>query len=119
MPELGERGFRGAPHPLAIDDGERSARRLHAENDVLHRRQVRRQRQLLIDHRDARLPRVQRIARRVRRAAEPHHAGIGFQRTGEDCHQRALAGAVLADETAHLALAHHEVDAVERDRRGE
>ena len=42
-------------------------------------------------------------------------AGVRAQRTGEDRHQRALAGAVLADERADLAGAHGEIDAVHRD----
>ena len=46
--------------------------RLDAEHDVFHHAQVRRERQLLIDHRDAGAPRVDRIPRRVRRAVQPH-----------------------------------------------
>ena len=69
--ELGERGRRRRAHPLALHDAERrggaAAHRLDAEHDVLHHAQVRRERQLLVDHRDAGAPRGERIARRVRR----------------------------------------------------
>ena len=82
-------------------------------------REVRRERQLLVDHRDAGAARRERIARRVRGAVEPHLARVGRQRAGENRHQRALAGAVLADERADLAAAHREIDAVERDGRAE
>ena len=37
----------------------------------------------------------------------------------EDVHQRRLAGAVLAEQRVHLALAQVEVDAVVRDDAGE
>jgi hypothetical protein len=37
----------------------------------------------------------------------------------EDVHQRRLAGAVLAEESVHLAASQVEVDAVVRDHPGE
>ena len=60
------------PHRASIDDAQRAdepaaAARLHAEQDVLGHRQVRRQRQLLVDHRHAR--------RAARPAARPARSG--------------------------------------------
>src|SRR5205085_12220822 len=37
---------------------------------------------------------------------------VGLVETDEDLHQRGLAGAILADEGVHLALAHVEIDVV-------
>ena len=45
---------------------------------------------------------------------DAHFAIIAGVHAGYDLHQRALAGAVLADEAVHLALAQREVDAAER-----
>ena len=61
VPELGERGLGGPPHPLAIDDAQRTARRLDAERDVLHDAQMRRERGFLMNHRHAGLSRRKRI----------------------------------------------------------
>src|SRR3712207_7482041 len=44
---------------------------------------------------------------------------VGCVEAVEDVHQRRLAGAVLAEERVHLALAEVEVDAVVRDDAGE
>src|SRR6267143_1206436 len=117
MTELRQRRRRRLAHAIALDDT--ASRRLDAEHDVLHHREVRRERQLLMDHRDARLARVERMARRVRRALDPHDARVGFERARQDPHQRALARTVLADERAHFAGLDGEIDAVERDGRAE
>ncbi len=110
--ELAQRLRRNRAHTIALDDA--AARRLDAEEDVLHHAEVRRERQLLVDHRDAGAACVQRIARRVRRTVEPHGAGVRSQGAREDGHQRALAGPVLADERADLARTHAEVHRIER-----
>ena len=101
----------------AVDHTEPS--RLDAEHDVLRDAQVRRDRQLLVDHRDAGAAGVERLARTVGRAVERHRAGVGPERAGQDAHQRALAGAVLSDERAHFAAGHGDVHPVERHRRAE
>ena len=51
---------------------EAEPRGLEAQHDVLHHRQVRRERQLLIDHRDAGAARVERVARPVGPAVQRH-----------------------------------------------
>ncbi len=57
--------------------------------------------------------------RTVRRSVEPHRAGVGAKRAGEDRHQRALARAVLADDRADLAGIDEQIDAVDSERRAE
>ena len=90
----------------AIEQAPRHrARRLDAEQDVLGDGQVRRQRQLLVDHRHARAARVQRLGRRVRPRRRASSPRVGLQRAREDLHERALAGAVLAEQRVHLARA--------------
>ena len=76
---------------------------------------MRRERQLLVDHRDAGAPRIDRAGGRIAPAVDGHRPGVGRQRAREDRHQRALAGAVLADEPADLPAGDGELDAVERD----
>src|SRR5690606_34511599 len=52
-------------------------------------------------------------------AADGDPAGVGRVGAGEHLDQRALAGAVLAQQHVHLATAQIEVHAVERDHAGE
>ena len=87
-----------------------------AEQHVLCDRQVRRERQLLVDHRDAAVRRLAR-ARAARYGSPSSRISPASDRyaPGQHLHQRALAGAVLADQRVHLARAHVEVDAAQRD----
>ena len=64
---------------------------------------MKREIELLIDHRDALQARVVRAGRSVRAAADFHHPFIGLVRTAEHLHQRALARAVFADEGVNFA----------------
>ncbi len=50
---------------------------------------------------------------------EENLAGVGPVEPVEDVHQRRLAGAVLAEERVHFALAELEVDVVVGDDAGE
>ena len=52
------------------------------------------------------------------RPSHSHRAGIGSGHAVDDLHQRALAGAVLAQHRMDLARAHLEIDAVVRDHGG-
>ncbi len=106
---------RGAPHVRAANQAE--TRRLHAEQDVLGHRQMRRERELLVDHRDARAAGVERMRGVVRLAVECHAAGVWLQRARQDGHQRALAGAILPDDRAHLPREDRYVYAVDGDGR--
>ena len=89
------------------------------EADVLHHGQMRRERELLVNHRHAGVARVDGLARLVRTAVEPHDPGVGPERARQDPHQRALAGAVLPDQRTHLARRHVEVDPGDGHRRAE
>ena len=68
--------------------------------------------EVLVHHPD---PGVDPVARRVegdRSAVDLHLTFVGAIEAGEDVRQRALAGAVLAEQGVHLALERLEVDAV-------
>jgi hypothetical protein len=117
MSQRRQHARRGVAHLRAPDQAQ--ARGLHAQHDVLGNGQVRRERQLLVDHRDAGAARVERAAGAIRPAVERHRPGVGPQRARQDSHQCALAGAVLADDGAHLASGYREIDAVHRDGRPE
>ena len=60
-----------------------------------------------------------RRGRAIRLAGKLHLSFVGLERPGEDVHQRALTGAVLADERVHLPRQQLEGHTVERDRRPE
>ncbi len=92
---------------------ERAAPGLAAGQDVLGHGQVAGQAQLLVDHGD---PGPQGVGGRARRegpAVERHRAGVGLEDAGRDAHERALAGAVLADDRVDLPGPEIEIHAVE------
>ena len=83
---------------------ERSRASARAEHDVLDRRQLRDEVELLIDHADARAfggARRVDVHGRCRRCAIV--ARVGALRAGEDLHQRRFARTVFADERVHFA----------------
>ena len=82
-------------------------------------RQVRRQGQLLVDHRHAGRSCLARPLGRVRLAPQRHRARVGPDRAAEDLHQRALARPVLADQGMDFARVDAQRDAVESPRRPE
>src|SRR5688572_11777447 len=106
-----------------MDDAKRtecaSPRRLDAKRDVVHHAQVRRQRQLLVNHRDAGLTRLAWIFWRVRHAVQRHRSGVWSGRAGQNRHQRAFARAILADQRTYFSTAHGEIDTIERDGAAE
>ena len=90
-------------HRAAVDAAE-PAVGLAAHEDVLGDRQVREERRLLVDDRDAG---VLRSRRRLRKStlwpADLEVAGVAAVHAGDDLDQRRLAGAVLADECVDFA----------------
>ena len=83
--------------------------------DVLGDGERRDEPEVLVHHAD---PGVERVARRVRTRPARRRADlalVGPVEAGEDVRERALAGAVLAEQRVHLALGRLEVDAVVRD----
>ena len=86
-----------------------------AEHDVLGDRERLDEPEVLVHHRD---PRLERVARRVEvhlAAVDEDLALVRPVEAGEDVRERALAGAVLAEQRVHLAGGGLEVDAVVRD----
>ena len=114
--QLGGAGAAGAP----VDAAEGPAV-LEAEGEVLDHREVGQERRLLVDRGHAQGPHPGRIGPLDRLAADRHRAGVGAHRAGHHPDQRALAGAVLADQRVHLAgpdverHAAHGLDAPEGD----
>jgi hypothetical protein len=49
----------------------------------------------------------------IRRTAERHLPGVRLQRAGEDAHERALAGPVLADERAYFSGRDPQTDGID------
>jgi len=117
MVQQPQRLFNLAAHVAAADEAE--GRRFDAQEDVFLDREVGRQAQFLVDHRDAGGAGVERPARRVRPALQDHAPGVGLKGAGEDLHEGALAGAVLADEGVDLAGANVEVHLNQRPGRAE
>ena len=93
--------------------------RLASEKDVVGRRQFGNEIELLMDDRDARALGVLNAREPDRRARQPNGAVVFDMHAGEDFHQRALAGAVLADERMHFAAHQIEVDVAQRIDSGE
>ena len=96
-----------------------TARGFGAEHDVFDDGEMRRDRELLIHHHDTRATRVGGIARRERLTIELHLSGIRRVHAGENSHERALAGAVFADERVHFACGNLEFHTGERNRSAE
>ena len=96
-----------------------AAPRFATEQDVLRDGQVIAERQFLVDQRDAGLACLERAGRCIRRAADRHLPGVGTESASDDVHQRALAGAVLADQRVHAPGRDGQRDPVEGARRAE
>ena len=118
QPEAG----RDLVHPLlggGVVEQDAVVRRLGREHDVLRDRHHRDQHEVLVHHPDPVLDRGPRRAEHGRLAVDQDLALVGVVEPVEDVHQRRLAGAVLAEQRVHLALAQVEVDVVVRDDAGE
>ncbi len=90
-----------------------------AEHDVLGDGERLHEPEVLVHHPD---PRVDPVARGVEGdglAVDLELALVGAVEAREDVRERALAGAVLAEQRVHLALERLEVDVVVRDDAGE
>ena len=107
-------------HPSLVEEAERAQpRQLVAQEQVRVDRELRDQREVLVDGLDpvraGVLDRVEADAL----AADQHVAPVLLVEAAQDLDERALAGSVVADEPEHLALAQDEVDAAEDDDRAE
>ena len=95
------------------------AARLERERDVFRDGQMREERGLLINHRDAQRTRSRGIHVLDRTARHRQRAAVGLFRAGDDLDERGFARAVLADDRVHLAGPQIERDAFERTDAGE
>ncbi len=68
------------------------------------------QREVLVDHLDADVAALVRVAEVGRLAGDQDIAGVALIGAGQDLHQRRLAGRVVADEAEDLAGVQDEVD---------
>ena len=107
-----------APHPSPVDSSE-ALERLDADEDVLGDAQVGEERRLLEDDRDSGLLRLLGVVEDRLLAVDQELARVGAVHTGEDLHERGLAGAVLPDEAVHLAAEQLDVPVLERVNRAE
>ena len=90
-----------------------------AQEDVLGRRHLLGERELLVDEHDTFRLGLQRRAHRHLAPAHEDATLVGLVHAGEHLHQGGLAGAVLAQERMHLAGADLEAHPVERAHAGE
>ncbi len=100
-------GSSGRPYSVEIRrmrsrSPTRSLRRAEAEGDVLGHRQRFEQREMLEHHADAQALRMARVLDRDLLAFPDDLAGIGLDHAVDDLDQRALAGAVLAQQRVDL-----------------
>src|SRR4029450_10477773 len=100
-----------APHAAVAE--QRPADQLPVEEHVVVDAQLVDQGQVLVDGVDAEAPGVVDGAQRHLLAADEDPAGVGLVEAAEDLDQGRLAGAVVADEAEHLALAEAQVDVAE------
>ncbi len=92
---------------------------LERQRDVLGDGQVREERGLLVDRRDAKGARRVRVDMRDGPARDGQRAGIGALRAGHDLDERRFAGAVLPDERVDLPGAQVEGHAAQGAHAGE
>src|SRR5207248_3732862 len=83
-----------------------------AEDDVLRHREGLDEPEMLVHHRDSRLERVARRMEMHLPAVDEDLAVVRPVEAGEDVRERALAGAVLAEQSVHLPGGGLEVDAL-------
>ena len=93
--------------------------RFPPDEDVLLHREVRHEIELLIDDGDAEVLRLAGAVEDDRLTVEDDLAAVRLIDPGEDLHQGALAGAVLADEPEDFAGMDFETDVLQRQHTGE
>ncbi len=93
--------------------------RLPPDEDVLLDREVGHEVELLIDDGDAEVLRLAGAVEDDRLAVEDDLAAVRLVDPGEDLHQGALAGAVLADEPEDFAGMDFETDVLQSEHAGE
>jgi hypothetical protein len=92
---------------------------LCAEQDVVERAEGLDEHEVLMHHADAQRNRVFRVVDAHGQAIDPDAAAVGAVKTIQHRHQRALAGAVLADDAVHRAGVDRQIDITIRLHRTE
>ena len=113
MPSRASIASASAPRRRARDQAERAAR-LAPDQEVFRDRHPRQQRQFLEHRPDAERMAVLRAGQPRWPALDADGAGIGHEPAAERLDQRALAGAVLADQRMHLAARGDEIRRTQR-----
>src|SRR5687768_12507894 len=113
--KLGEQRARPRSRGGPIDPS--APRHLVAEEDVVHDRQVRAERELLMNERDSAATPVARGGGSIPLTVQEHLATIGLHLAGDDVHERALPRPILSQQCQHLAGVNRQIHPVERDRR--
>ena len=101
------------------DRKRQAASGLSPQEDVLRDRQMLRQVQFLVDHRDARFQRLRRIREALPMSLDLDRARIRLVDPGQDFHQRGLAGAVFPDQGVDRARTDGQADLPQRLDRAE
>ena len=114
--EPDKRGARPVVQRAPVDEPTPAPRIGAPEIKVLRHAQPRRDIQFLMKEAQAQAMRVARVADRRGRARDGDLSAVGFNHTGQDPDQRALAGAILADERMRLADVDHQRGIAKRDR---
>src|SRR5688572_6287970 len=112
--ELLEQG-RGLAAQRGMIDEPQGVLGLAPDPDVLRHGHEGHQVQLLMDHGNAVLQRVQRRGQPDVLAAQLERAGIRMIDAGNDLHERGFAGAILAHQGVHRAGPEPERDIIQRD----
>ena len=105
--KLGEDGLGPAVHFAPVDQPA-PFRQIVSEQDILRRRQIGADRDLLVDDADAGGAGGERVGERDLAPLEADRALVGRKDSAADADQGRLPGAVLADEGMHLAAGHGE-----------
>ena len=106
-------------HLAVGEERDRPVDALAAQEEVVVDGQFVDQREVLVDGVDAFRARVVDAFRRVGLAVQEHLARVLLLEAAEDLDQRRLAGAVVAEQAEHLALAQVQVDVAQRGHRAE
>ena len=117
-PEPGEKRRRLRRHAPAVDQPERPAARLAADEDIAGHVEIVEEVEFLMHEGDPGGDRLGHGHRRALGTVDPDAAGRGRDDAAQHLHQRGLAGTVLADQPDHLARRHAEAYAVECDDAG-
>ena len=110
--EPGDQRLGLGEHPAAVEEAESD--RLAPEQEVLRDREVRRQRELLVDHADPQPLGIGHVADLDAATVHFHRAGVGPDHAAQDVDQRRFPGTVLPEQPVDLPRAEREIHPVER-----